>query len=89
MFDSLPDSIAAALGLMMTEPPTILRLDLEERGEVLESRPHAGKLVSLFMKWKNAVSAASSLPVRESGCMNIIIQVVRGSIPMKHSELNN
>lgn len=46
MFDSLPDSVAAALGTMKQEPPTRVVVELDEQEKVMESRSHSETPVS-------------------------------------------
>lgn len=87
VFERLPDSVAAALGIMKPEPSTraVVQLNgpgLAATGELAPSR----KSVSLPLKEKDVDFVASPFRCRDS-CHNYIsIRRARGAIPMTLSQ---
>lgn len=55
MFESLPDSVASALGVMKPEPPTRTVIELHKQGKVVESGLHTKTLLFSLVKTKDAV----------------------------------
>lgn len=55
VFESLPDSVVAALGLIMPEPPTIPVEKLEEKKQVRRRRPRPEMSLSSLMKSRDAI----------------------------------
>lgn len=54
-FESLPDFVAAALGITKPESLNRALLELSKRAQIAEGRPHPEPLVSLLLKGKHAV----------------------------------
>lgn len=73
VFQSLSDSSVAALEIMKQEPSTRAEIELDDKGWVVESRPHPETPVSSLMKRKDAIFAASSFCLRDSGLINITV----------------
>lgn len=82
MFESLPGSVSAALGIIKPEPPTTEAVELDEKGQVMKSRFHPETPVSFLMKRKVAVFAARLFGFRDSGRINITAPSATGSISM-------
>lgn len=55
MFQILPDSIAAALEIMKPERPASAVVELDEEGQLVESRLHPEAPTSSLMKRNGAV----------------------------------
>lgn len=73
-FASLPDSVAVGMGMRKPEPPSRAVVASDEQGQVMESKPHPGRLVSLVIKKKNTVFVVSLMRFLDSGRNNIIVQ---------------
>lgn len=52
MFESLPDSVAAALEIMTSESPNKAVVEPDERGQVVKSSPYPEMPASSLMKKK-------------------------------------
>lgn len=55
VFEMLPNSTAAALGIIRPEPLTKAVVEINEQEQVLESRPHPEKPLSALRKRKRVV----------------------------------
>lgn len=88
MFQSLSESITAALGIIKPEPPTTAVVELGKQGQMMESRPHPETLISWLMQRKVAVFTASPFRFRDSGCSKISVPPVRVSRSMTGSQPN-
>lgn len=82
VFELLPDTVVAALGILKPAPTANDVVELYEWGAVVESRPLPEKAVSLLMKGKNAVFVGSIFLFRNSGHINITVLRERRSISM-------
>lgn len=60
LFESLAYSAATALGTMKPEAPTRPVTEIDEQGQVVDSRPYPVTLVTPLMKRKEAVFVASA-----------------------------
>lgn len=59
LFELPSDTVAATLGTMVQETLNIAAVEIVERGQVVDSRPHPKTLVSSLMTRKAAVFAAA------------------------------
>lgn len=82
MFESLADFVAAVRGVVMLKSPIRAVVDINEQGEVVESRPHPETSVSLLMKMKDVDFAESSFSFRDSERINVTVPCAGNSISM-------
>lgn len=73
MFQPLLDSLAAALGFMNQDTPTRAVVELEEQGQVAESRSDPKMPSFPLMKRKDAAFVASRIRFCDSGRLNISV----------------
>lgn len=88
VFESLPDSVAATLGIMKLDPPTKAVVTLDEQEQIVESRRLPETLVCLLINKKDAVFAASPFWFRYSGRINITISRSKASISVTLLQLD-
>lgn len=78
VLESLPGSVAAALGIMIPEPLSRPVSVLDAHGKVVESRPYSETPLPSLMKRNEAVFAASSFRFRNSDGVDISVPRARG-----------
>lgn len=83
MFESLPDSVANALGIMKPEPPPSAFIKPDEEVQVYKSRPHPALPRIFVYKWEGRGIAASPFWFHQSGRIETSVLHGRRSIAMK------
>lgn len=89
VFESPPNSILAALGIMNPEPLTRAVVKLGKKGKVIECRIHSETMVYSFMERKDAAFITSSFRYRDGVRIIITVPRARGSITITLSQANN
>lgn len=85
MFESLPNFVAVALGIMKTELLIRAVVELDEREKVVASTPQPDTPACLLMESRKVVFVPNPSRFRNSGCSNIIAPHSKGSILIKLS----
>lgn len=80
--ESLPDSVAVALGIMKLDSLTRAVVELDKLLQVVESRPHPGLLLFSLLERKDAAFVAVPIRFRCSGCIYIGVLLARVLISM-------
>lgn len=83
VFESLLDYVAAVLEIMKQEHPTRPVVELDEREQVVNNRPHPETPTCSHMKMINAAFVTSLFWFRDSGRIKISVPCASGLISMK------
>lgn len=77
VFESLPDSVAVAMGIMKPASPTTHVVQIYRQGKAVEKKPQPIASATTLMKRRDAVFAASAFRLGDSGRSNIPVTSVR------------